>query len=388
MWSFAGGLALYPKLFTLPEWLPWPLSGFTLHTFGLMVLLGAVAAMKWVQYESKRRGLNDEEIVGVAIEIFLAGLLGTRILFVMQNWDFFADKSWLSLINLREGGLVWYGGPLLALPVIYLRLRNYPVHPLVICDIWAPGLAIGHSIGRLGCFFAGDDYGKIMPEETWYTVTFHSPDALLPDNFRGVPLLPSQPAMFLGVFTIFCILVAVRKKIAHKPAALPALYFTLYPIHRFVIEQFFRGDEGAKSYVLPLVGELRTSAIISIVLFPLGLAAFAYFLRRPDDVSTGYIDWDHAPERVQALRADVEAKQAADAAKAEAAKPKADLAEAAEAAAAKAKADAAAAEAAKAPGFDDTEAADGDGADDDGGGADGDDGGEAGGEAGDGGGEG
>lgn len=312
---------MYPKLFTLPEWLPWPVGGFTLHTFGLMVLLGAVAAMQWVKYESKRRGLNDEEIVGIAIEIFLAGLLGTRVLFVLQNWDFFADKSWLSVINLREGGLVWYGGPLTALPVIYLRLRNYPVHPLVICDIWAPGLAIGHAIGRLGCFFAGDDYGKKW-HEAWYTVTFTSPDALLPDDFRGIPLLPSQPAMFLGVFTIFCTLVLIRKRIAHKPAALPALYFTLYPIHRFVIEQFFRGDAGAKTYMVPLLGEMRTSAIISIVLFPLGLAAFIYFMRRPDDVSTGYVDWDHAPPRVQALRAEVEAKRAEQAAEAEAEKAK------------------------------------------------------------------
>ena len=187
---------MYPIIFTLPEWLPWPLGGSSLYSFGVMVLLGAVAAMQWVKYESKRRGLDDEEIVGIAIEIFLAGLIGTRVLFIAQNWDFFADKSWFSLINIREGGLVWYGGPLTALPVIWLRLRNYPVHPLVICDIWAPGLAIGHAIGRLGCLMVGDDYGKVCAEETWYTITFTDPASPGSPPWRAVQVRPKSSVRY------------------------------------------------------------------------------------------------------------------------------------------------------------------------------------------------
>ena len=135
---------MYPILFTVPG------INFTLYTFAAFVLLGAISGLSWVRHEANRRGMDGEQVYSLAVEVFLAGLIGTRILFIINTPEAFDGKSFLAYLNLREGGLVWYGGPIAALPVAIWRMGVYKLKHLPVFDTFGQALVLAHGIGRIG----------------------------------------------------------------------------------------------------------------------------------------------------------------------------------------------------------------------------------------------
>jgi phosphatidylglycerol:prolipoprotein diacylglycerol transferase len=260
------------------------IGDFPIHTFGVCVLLAVILSLSWVRYDAPRVGIDPEDMVSLGIEVFLAGLVGSRILFVLHNWSSmgggpgYTDLPWYAPFNLREGGLIWYGGLLAATACGYLRARAWKVPVQAACDVMAGGIMLGLATGRVGCLMAGDDHGKIAADpDAWYTITFTDPNALLGEAFKNVPLLPAQPAMMLGAFSLFLILISVRKKLAHVPSGLACLLFTLYPIHRFFVE-FIRGDKirGTFPPDMFVIGGLSTSQAISIPVVMIGASLFVW----------------------------------------------------------------------------------------------------------------
>ena len=107
--------------------------------------------------------------------LILSGLLGARILYILVNLSYFRDHP-MDSFKVWEGGLVFYGGFFLAAFVgfIFTRYRGYAVDE--VADCLAPALALGQSIGRWGCFFAGCCYGK--PTSLPWGVQFKDPASL------------------------------------------------------------------------------------------------------------------------------------------------------------------------------------------------------------------
>ena len=237
---------MHPILFTIP------VIDFPIYTFAVLTLASVMLSLQYISYESKRRGLDAENNVNFAIEVFLAGLIGTRLLFVAMNWSDMNPPGTsvfgmlFNTINLRNGGLVWYAGPIASMSYYLWRNKTYKVKSRMIADIFVVGVPLGHAVGRIGCFMVGDDFGKVWTPDSvwpeWATVTFTSPDALLPEAFKGKPLLPSQLLMSLGNWVIFGVLFAARKRLVRQAGCAASLYFILYALHRFLVE-FTRGDE-------------------------------------------------------------------------------------------------------------------------------------------------
>ena len=258
-----------------------------LYTFGVLVLAGVLVGLHFIKKDARRVGLDPEDTISLATEVFIAGLIGSRIFFIVLNWEqMYAGASWFAMINLREGGLVWYGGLLAAVPVAIWRAWAYGFPIAKVCDLFAAPVMLGLSIGRLGCLAAGDDHGKVWPEETWFTLTFTDRNALMDPRYLDLPLLPSQPLMSLGTFLIFCLLWSLRKKLYLRRGAISALLFVVYPIHRFLIE-LTRGDDvrGHLPPDFPLLGGMATSQALSVPLVLCGVGLFSYFafVRTPAD---------------------------------------------------------------------------------------------------------
>ena len=93
----------------------------------------------------------------------LSGIIGSRIFFIMTNCSHYRLHP-ADMVKIWEGGLIFYGRVLFALltAVWYARRRGLPLWQTA--DIWAPSIAIGHAIGRLGCFCAGCCYGRPAAE--------------------------------------------------------------------------------------------------------------------------------------------------------------------------------------------------------------------------------
>lgn len=228
----------------------------SIHTYGFLIAAGFLLALWLAVMQSKKAGIQQEKIIDMGFYGLIAALAGSRLFFVLTNLSYYA-KHPVDVIKIWEGGLVFYGGLLLAVPVLiwYTRKNSLPIWQSA--DIWAPSIAVGHAIGRLGCFSAGCCYGKPALDIPW-AVTFTNPASLA---IKGVPLHPSQLYESAGEFLNFLILVALRKHQSFR-GQLFWMYILNYSIIRFIVERF-RGDE-VRGFIVP---GFSISQGISVLMF-------------------------------------------------------------------------------------------------------------------------
>jgi phosphatidylglycerol:prolipoprotein diacylglycerol transferase len=238
----------------------------TIFSYGLFVGLAFFTAITYLSNQikkSKEKILSQDELYSLFIYIIVSGIIGARLLFVLSNpQDFVLDP--ISVFKLWEGGLTYYGGFISATVFVlaYVRIKKIPI--LNLSDFFAPALALGHAIGRIGCFFAGCCYGK--ETHVPWSVVFRDKNSLA---VIGVHLHPTQLYEAFGNFLIFIFLHFYSKK-NPKKGWITATYFISYAILRFGVE-FFRGDpdRGLQYFGLSI------SQIISIFLFIIGVFIYA-----------------------------------------------------------------------------------------------------------------
>ena len=207
----------------------------------------------------------------VIIDLFfcsiLSALLGSRILFVLVNFDYYRGNP-SQIFNIWEGGLVFYGGLILAVVVAigYMRWHRLPIWKLA--DLSSPPIALGLLWGRIGCFFAGCCYGKetALP----WGITFTDPNSLARLN---VSLHPTQLYEAVSSLAIFFFLIW-RKRKKTFDGQIFWFFLFLYSMIRFFIE-FVRDDSRGFLFY----GLLSTSQAIGIFLAIISLFMLFYLKR-------------------------------------------------------------------------------------------------------------
>jgi phosphatidylglycerol:prolipoprotein diacylglycerol transferase len=256
---------MFPRLFQI--------GSFSLPTYGLLVAIAFLAALGLASHFAKKRGLNSEKIVNLGVYCALMGMLGAKLLMIVLDPEFRTHPAEIfSLATLQSAG-IFFGGFILALvfAFFYIRAQRLPV--LTTFDIFAPGIALGHGIGRLGCFAAGCCWGK--PTHLPWAVTFTNPDATTGVPL-GIPLHPTQlyEAVAEGFICLFLIWTLNRK---HREGAVIGFYLLFYGLVRFGVE-FLRMHDSSN----PLGGPFTLEQWISLALAVAGL----YLAFRPQAVST------------------------------------------------------------------------------------------------------
>src|ERR1700722_13128858 len=130
------------------------IGDFSLPSYGVLVALAFLVALSMASRFAKQRGLNSEKVVNLGVYCALAGMLGAKLLMIALDPEYRAHPGEIfSLATLQSSG-IFFGGFILAVvfAIFYMRAQNLPA--LATSDLFAPGLAIGHGIGRLGCFAA------------------------------------------------------------------------------------------------------------------------------------------------------------------------------------------------------------------------------------------
>jgi len=209
-------------------------SYITIHTYGFFVAMGFLAGILLATSEAKRMGIDHEKIMDLCFYIMIAAIAGSRLFYVVINHEIFLSNP-LDIFKIWNGGLVFYGGFIVALltAFIYLKIHKLPVWQTA--DIAALSLAIGHFLGRLGCFSAGCCFGKEC--DLPWAVTFTHPETLAP---VGIPLHPTQLYSSISNLIIFFFLWFFRKRTKFD-GQLFWMYVLIYGIVRSFIE-IFRGD--------------------------------------------------------------------------------------------------------------------------------------------------
>jgi phosphatidylglycerol---prolipoprotein diacylglyceryl transferase len=264
---------MQPILFRVPG------LGLPVFGFGLMLTIALFASIWLAERRARREGLDPDQVSALAVWTLVGGLIGARAFFVIEYWDRF--KSPWEILEIWNGGIVFYGciiGGALAI-LLFRRLHPFPLRPMV--DLIAPSLAVGAAFGRLGCFLNGCCYGDVchLP----WAVTF--PRASSPWNHqatlglisesasRSLPVHPTQIYSAIDGFLLLFLLSAYYP-LRRRDGEVMALLMVTYPVTRFLIERL-RSDEPG------LILGLTVSQGISVALFTGGLVFWAYLSRLP-----------------------------------------------------------------------------------------------------------
>lgn len=242
----------------------------TIYTLGLLWALGACAGLWILRLELKRYRHDPEIASSVVIAAAIAGLVGARLLLILEEWESFTSAPVDFIFS--GSGFSWYGGLVggaLAAAWVFIK-HDVPLARAA--DMCAPALALAYGIGRIGCFLAGDaTWGKIT--DVPWGMAFPDAVAEWADPLTGIPyppgvrVHPTQLYELIQSLFVFAILWALRKR-NHRPGTIVYLYLILAGSMRFIVE-FWR--------VNPIVGlGLTEYQWISATLVAIGIALLAW----------------------------------------------------------------------------------------------------------------
>lgn len=240
---------MFPVLFKGPF--------FTIYTYGVFVALAFVVCSWLIVREARRRRLNAEAIYNLSLVLLFGGIVAARLFYCVLNVDYFLRHP-LEIFMLHHGGLVWFGGFAGALLCGFIFLKHKRMPVLAALDLFAPYVALGQAIGRMGCFFNGCCYGR---ESAW-GIYFPVHDAVL---------IPSQ---LIDAATLFVVFLILRSRLCAKSGAVFSFYLVLASLQRFLLE-FIRAD------ARPFYVGLSIFQWIAIGIFACGVFLCARFKRCP-----------------------------------------------------------------------------------------------------------
>ena len=263
---------MHPDLFSI---------GF-LHvkTYGACMALGFFAAWHVLAYLCRLIGRPFEPLGNLVVALMVSGVLGSRIAYVIEHWQAEFAAHPMDVIRVDQGGLMFYGGFILAVAVFAAWCAVRKERPLALGDLLCVAIPLGHAFGRIGCFFYGCCYGKLSGSAlavafprgspAWYE-QLHA-GQIASTAAQSLPVLPTQLFEAAANLALFAALFLFFRRFRRGTAA---LYLIGYALIRFAMEGL-RGDPRAA------IGPFSISQTISLALLAAGaILAYVSFARPP-----------------------------------------------------------------------------------------------------------
>lgn len=266
---------------------------FPIAGYGVMLALGMIVGVAIAIWRGKKVGVSSEQIMDLAFWGVIAGIAGGRITYIFTTgWQDFLQHPFAVLF--ARAGLVFLGGLIGAVAVLIIIVWRRKQNFWLIADVLAPSVAIGHAIGRIGCYLAGCCFGTVCPSDSHFgflgirfpaTTSLGESQSFSDQLQQGLvkigdlwtrPVWPTQLLESAGNFLIFILLMILWRRRRFNGEIL-LIYVALYSVLRFLIE-FLRGD-----FERGFVGPLSTSQFISVLCL-VAVAAIFPFLRRTQDL--------------------------------------------------------------------------------------------------------
>jgi len=230
---------MYPVIFKIG-----PVS---IYSYGLMLAIGFGLAAYLAQKRAAVEGIKPAVVIDLVFWIIILGILGARLMYILENFDYYS-RNIPETVMINKGGLVLYGGLILAslATIIFVKIKSLPLWK--IADILMPYVALGQAIGRIGCFLNGCCYGKVT--SCFLGVKLPGHDFLIH---------PTQLYESAVMLIIFFVLLFIRR-VKRYDGQIFLFYILFYSAARYFIE-FLRGDN-------PVVfAGMTISQSISLLLF-------------------------------------------------------------------------------------------------------------------------
>lgn len=253
---------MHPDLFSI---------GF-LHvkTYGCCMALGFFAAWQVLVHLCRRAGRPFEPLGNLLVALMVSGVVGSRIAYVIEHWQAEFAAHPMDVIRIDQGGLMFYGGLILATIVFGCWCAFKRENPLAVGDLLCVVIPMGHAFGRIGCFFYGCCYGKLSTSA--FAVSFPRGSPAWHEQLnlgqissaaqQSLPVLPTQLFEAAANAALFAVLFMFYRRFRGGTVA---LYLVGYAVIRFSME-YLRGDPRAA------VGPFSISQTISLALLGIGVA--------------------------------------------------------------------------------------------------------------------
>ena len=246
----------------------------SLHTYGACMAVGFFICWKLAEKLSGRRDLSD-----LLMYLMIGGVAGSRIAYVIEQGQTQCARAPRDICQVWQGGLMFYGGFILALIVFFVWCRVKKESPLAMSDLICVVLPLGHACGRIGCFFYGCCYGRLSESALAVSFPRGSPawgeqleHGLIDSTaLRSLPVLPTQLFEAAALLVLFALVLAIYLRTRRYTAG---IYLVGYAFIRFGLE-YLRGDPRAA------VGPFSISQTISIGVFLAGVVFLTLAFRRP-----------------------------------------------------------------------------------------------------------
>ena len=258
-------------------------DGVPVRGYGVMLLVAAACGTWLAVVRGRAFGIDADAILALATEVFLWGLVGARLFYVIEYHEqFFAPgkplgDSLRDVVNIASGGLVVFGSLPTAALAAWRFARRRGLDILELADCVVPGMLVGLAIGRVGCFLNGCCYGG--PCELPWAVSFPAGTevaAKYPASAAG-PSVPVHPAQLYAAVdaALLAVLAVAWTPLARRRGEVLALVLTLHPISRLLLEEI-RVDEP------PALGtSLSISQLVSLVLLALAAGLWWWISLQP-----------------------------------------------------------------------------------------------------------
>lgn len=236
--------------------------------YGVSLAVGFSIAVWFLRRWAKASHLDPEWISELALVALLSGIVGARVLYVLTEWSYFLQQP-LAIFKLWEGGLVFYGGLMAGVSISVWKIRKAGLPLWKVADLLAPGIALAHGVGRIGCFLNGCCYGEVS-----YSWGFAIP--FLGDGIPRVPVQLIEAAGLLALAWWLRKFARAQERISTSTkveggGAVFFRYLLFYAMGRFGLEFIRADDRGPQLFEV-----LSISQFISV-----GLAVWAVLrLRR------------------------------------------------------------------------------------------------------------
>jgi len=198
----------------------------TVYSYGLMLAVSVIVCAFFLSRDAKKFGIESDIIFDLFFWTVLSGIVGARLFFIVLNLEYFLDHP-SEIVMIQHGGLAWQGGFVLGFlcSIWFIKKKNLSLIKMI--DMAAPYLALGQSLGRVGCFLNGCCFGKGVHWGIYFPV-------------HSAYLHPTQLYSSLGLLIIFFILKRYQK-FNSIGGYVFILYIILASSQRFIVE-FYRAD--------------------------------------------------------------------------------------------------------------------------------------------------
>ncbi len=239
------------------------LGPLTIRWYGVMIALGALAAISCATVMAKRRGLDEQKLVNCALSSFVGAIIGARLYYVALTWSSFANNLF-EIVATWHGGMSLHGGVIGAFLgcIIYCKVSKTKFWPF--CDILTASVPLAQSIGRWGNFFNSEAFGRPVGDD--FPLKLFIPEDRRPFQFHSSnyfhPTFLYESIWDLALFVLLYFFLANRLK--NYDGMTFFVYLALYSVGRLLIEPMRTDSIMAGTIPFPIIAS-AVALIIGLI---------------------------------------------------------------------------------------------------------------------------